>query len=380
MALLAGAAVIAQGVAPGAPGNLTYQVNGGNVSLNWISSAGMVDSFDSNTSFYRLEAGGSPGTTFFTFDSSQLRDPSKLPHLLTSFATGGVGNGTYYVRVRGVANGLVGPPSNEVQIPVTGGCQVPPAPTDLTALTRADWVFMGWNDGSGAIPTRYEVLARLQSGGPVIASLGAGRVAGHPGGTLNVSAVPAGTYFVQVVASNACGTSAPSNEIVISSPNNAPSVRTPNAASGRLPWFDIRPAVALFTSEAVNAGFLAGTRGVSNDSCQRRPGFEFTTDPNNPVLELQKTQRNRYIDHVVRRLRELLDPRFGYNAKPTRENAIIAGDEIAYHWGSDDPERSPNVYLIDVLGGHCTFGNETPDFRPFFNEYGRWTSAGAFVP
>jgi hypothetical protein len=237
---------------------------------------------------------------------------------------------------------------------------------------------MGWNDGSGGGPTEYEVQARQLSGGPVIASQRGTRVSGHPGGTLNVSGVPPGTYFLQVVASNACGTSAPSNEIVVSSPNNAPSVRTPNAASGRLPWFDVRPAVAFFANEAVSAGYLSGTPGVSNDSCRERPGFPFTTDPSNPVLELQKTQRNRYIDHVVRRLRELLDPRFGYNAKPTRENAIVAGDEIAYHWGSDSSQGSPNVYLIDVLGGHCTFGSETPDFRPFFNEYGRWTAAGAF--
>jgi hypothetical protein len=93
---------------------------------------------------------------------------------------------------------------------------------------------------------------------------------------------------------------------------------------------------------------------------------------------MQKTQRNPYIDAVVARLREF-DQRFGYNAKPTRAPfAQIAGDEIAYHWGSDAPEGSPNVYLIDVLGGHCTFRNETPVFRPFFDEYGKWTAAGAF--
>lgn len=106
-------------------------------------------------------------------------------------------------------------------------------------------------------------------------------------------------------------------------------------------------------------------------SCPSRPGF-----PDHDI-EARKTQRNAYIDYMVSRLR-LLDQRFGYNAKPTRSNAIVAGDEIAYHWGSDAPEGSPNVYLIDTLGGHCTFGNEAPVFRPFFDEYGKWTAAGAF--
>jgi len=106
-------------------------------------------------------------------------------------------------------------------------------------------------------------------------------------------------------------------------------------------------------------------------SCPVRPGYP--TDD----IEARKTQRNQYIDWVVARLRQF-DQRFGYNAKPTRSFAQIAGDEIAYHWGSDAPEGSPNVYLFDTLGGHCTFGRETVDFRPFFDEYGRWTAAGAF--
>jgi len=108
------------------------------------------------------------------------------------------------------------------------------------------------------------------------------------------------------------------------------------------------------------------------------PGYPFTTDPNDPVLELQKTQRNRYIDYMVAQLRARFDLRIGYNAKPTRANAIIAGDEIAFQWGSDAPEGSPSAYFIDTLGGHCTFGREAPDYRPFFIEYGRWTSVGVF--
>ena len=96
---LVAAAAIAATVRPGAqavpaaPSGLTYQVTGTTVSLNWINSPGQV-------AFYRVEAGGSPGTTFFTWDSSQLVDPNKLPQLLAQFATTGVPPGQYYVRVR----------------------------------------------------------------------------------------------------------------------------------------------------------------------------------------------------------------------------------------------------------------------------------------
>ncbi|MEZ5284297.1 MAG: hypothetical protein R2712_05695 [Vicinamibacterales bacterium] len=62
------------------------------------------------------------------------------------------------------------------------------------------------------------------------------------------------------------------------------------------------------------------------------------------IIERQKTQRNAYIDAMVAYLRQF-DTRFGYNAKPTRANvnAIVAGDEIAYHWGNDAPEGLPNA-------------------------------------
>jgi len=198
------------------------------------------------------------------------------------------------------------------------------------------------------------------------------------GGYMNVDSVPTGTYYVVVYAITPCGTSLPSNEIIVTAPNNGPSVRTANAASGKLPWFYVRDLVLQIGNEARNLGYLSGVPGQSNDSCQARTGYPFTTDPNSPILELQKTQRNRYIDYMVSQLRARFDQRIGYNAKPTRANAIIAGDEIAFHWGSDQPEGSPNTYFIDTLGGHCTFGRESVDFRPFFIEYGRWTSVGVF--
>jgi len=349
---LVGTGVVAQSGVPGAPSSLTYQVNGREVYLNWINSPGAVN-------FYRLEAGGSPGTTFFTWDSSVLVDPNRLPQLLSAFATSGVGNGSYYVRVKGVNGAGVGAASNEIVVPVTGSCQPPAAPTDFTAVTRGTSVYMAWNPGNGGLPTSYVVHASFTPGGSVIAALGSGTA------YLNVGGVPAGTYYVRVYAATACGTSPYSNEIVVTAPSNS-AARTPDAASGKVPWFSVRDLVLAVGQDAARLGYMDGAR-----SCPSRPGY-----PDSDI-EARKVQRNAYVDYMVARLRQF-DQRFGYNAKPTRANAIVAGDEIAYHWGSDAPEGSPNVYLIDTLGGHCTFGRETPDFRPFSNEYGRWTAAGAF--
>ena len=93
-------------------------------------------------------------------------------------------------------------------------------------------------------------------------------------------------------------------------------------------------------------------------------------------------------DAIVDGLRQI-DQRFGYNAKPTRAwvPSIIAGDEIAYHFGSDPSEGSPNAFAVDVLAGHCTGVGVIPGntsnrhahvYRPFYEEYVRWTGAGRF--
>jgi hypothetical protein len=334
----------------------------------------MTPTFNPNSSFYRLEAAyGAGQAPFFTWDSStrgDTPDSRKMFYMLTDFGAGGVAPNTYYVKIRGVNGGVAGPASNEVAVHVTPGCQAPGAPADFTGILRGSTVYMGWNDGNGGIPSTYVVVARYQSGGPVIAALPVAKPAisgtePPQGGYLNVGGVPNGTYYVQVYAQNSCGSSALSNEIVVNAPNNGPAVRTPNAASGKLPWFQVQNLVQAATA-------AAGARIDGSQSCPVRPGF----DPSD--IEARKTQRNAYVDFVVSYLRQNFDQRFGYNAKPTRSNAQVAGDEISFHWGSDAPEGSPNVYLIDTLGGHCTFSRESRDYRPFFNEYGRFTAAGAF--
>lgn len=93
----------------------------------------------------------------------------------------------------------------------------------------------------------------------------------------------------------------------------------------------------------------------------------------------RKYSSNPWLDKLVDNLRAT-DARWGYNGKPTRTAAdnngfpvTCAGDEIAYHYGAGDSLNSPNVYLIDTLGGHC---GPTPatTYRDFTGEEpGFWT-------
>lgn len=96
-----------------------------------------------------------------------------------------------------------------------------------------------------------------------------------------------------------------------------------------------------------------------------------------------KYRNNPWLDYMVDALRQQ-DTRWGYNAKPTRTPAdngghpvIAAGDEIAYHYSAGPDEGSRDVYLIDILAGHC--GTPSVTWRVFTGEEpGIWTGVGRF--
>ena len=136
--------------------------------------------------------------------------------------------------------------------------------------------------------------------------------------------------------------------------------RTPDPVTGqRIPLPDVRATIDQIAARRPD---------LIAQSCPR--GIKYVTNP--------------WLDYMVDELRKI-DTRWGYNAKPNRTAAdnggvavVAAGDEIAYHFSAGPDQNSPDVYLIDILLGHC---GPTPSvtFRVFTGEEpGRWTSAGRF--
>jgi hypothetical protein len=60
---------------------------------------------------------------------------------------------------------------------------------------------------------------------------------------------------------------------------------------------------------------------------------------------------NEFLFEVVRRLR-MIDPRWGMNWK---RGVIgdLSQDVVDYHWGDGEPEESTDVFIIDIIVGHC---------------------------
>ena len=132
--------------------------------------------------------------------------------------------------------------------------------------------------------------------------------------------------------------------------------RTPDPAPGqRLPLPSYGPAVV----QAIAAQYP----GALRNSCQDHGGtWEF-------------------LDRVVDALRQY-DNRWGYNGK--RGNVgDPSKDVVDYHYGRGTSENSTDVYIIDVIGGHCGdnpsagWGDVT-DVTINSGTIGRWTGRGRF--
>ena len=88
-----------------------------------------------------------------------------------------------------------------------------------------------------------------------------------------------------------------------------------------------------------------------------------------------------FLDRVVDRLRQE-DTRWGYNWK-RGDVGDPSKDVIDYHWGAGESEGSTEVYIIDIIVGHCG-----DDPQPGWLDQtqatadagtiGRWTGRGRF--
>jgi hypothetical protein len=131
--------------------------------------------------------------------------------------------------------------------------------------------------------------------------------------------------------------------------------RTPDPTSGRLPLPGYGASVVQAVARA-NPGALA-------NSCQDHGGSW------------------QFLDQVVDTLRTY-DTRWGYNGKRGNANDP-SKDVVTYHYGPGPDAGSTEVYIIDVIGGHCgptpspTWGDVT-DITLQSGTIGRWISRGRF--
>jgi hypothetical protein len=198
-ALYGGSAPAPTSPAPGAPRSLTVSSIGATVFLSWAAPAS-----GGAPSSYVIEAGsGASLSNLANFATGGVA---------TTYSSGGVGNGAYYVRVRARNAAGTSAASNEaILVMGSATCSAPPtAPGSLIGGVSGSTVTLGWT-AAGGNPTSYIVEA---GSSPGLSNL-ANSDTGSPAPSLTAPGVGRGIYFVRVRAKNSCGIGPTSNEIVV---------------------------------------------------------------------------------------------------------------------------------------------------------------------
>jgi len=301
--------VVTQFVPPAAPTNFEAFANGRSAVFTWSLGTG-----GGAPSGLLLYAGSTPGAS----------DVGVFPvGVGTQLSAGPIGPGTYYLRIAAVNAGGQSATSNEVQfvMPVGGACSAPPART-FTPSVFGRYVQLSWTPVPGA--AGYRLDFSMTPGGSLIASQPVGANASRFAAT-NVGN---GVYYGRMTTWFSCGQQSTGPEVTITVDGAPPpGPRAPNPAPGtRLP-------LPGWGADIVRQ--LANERpDLLRSSCHEQPGGN-----------------NRFMFEVVRRLRAR-DNRFGLNWK--RGNfGDLSQDIVNYNYGSEGDEGTRQVYIVDIIGGHC---------------------------
>ncbi len=181
---------------PGPPGDLRAAVSGSAVVITWTPPA----SGGTATSYIGY-VGSTPGAS-----DVYVGDVGNVTRVVVAAAPM-----TYFARVRGRNAAGIGPASEEIAITVGQPCVIPSAPV-LSGYAAGSTGRIAWNTPAGGPVDHYTVAVGNAPGASNLYSASVGLVN-------SVSAdLPAGTYFVRVAAHAACGSGAPSNEVVLAVP------------------------------------------------------------------------------------------------------------------------------------------------------------------
>ncbi len=179
-------------LAPATPTAFGAVVSGSTVTISWTPapSGGTATSF-------QLRAGSAPGAS--NYGAASVTG--------TSLVVPNVPSGIYYIRILAMnSQGASQPTADQI---VTVGTASPGAPRSLTAAAGAGRIVtIAWlAPASGGTPTGYVILAGPVSGSSLYQVPVSGTSVSGP--------VPAGTYYVRMVAVNGAGVGPASSEVVL---------------------------------------------------------------------------------------------------------------------------------------------------------------------
>lgn len=280
---------------------------------------------------------------------------------------------TYYWRTRAVDGANSGPYS-----PVSSFVVIPPvvvaaptavAPSGNLNTNKPEFkVTNGAISGTSGVGYRFEV-SKSADFGQIVAVVTV-PVNGSGSTTMSLGELPyKTTYYWRVKGSDGAKESNYSNTLQFTT-MDAPAPPPPPAGGGVPGGVPTGPGgrapaggpVPSYGASVVQAVARANPGALAN-SCQSHGGSW------------------QFMDQVVDTLRTY-DTRWGYNGKRGNANDP-SHDVIAYNYGSGPDTNSTDVYIIDIIGGHCG-SNPSPGWNDVTavtlnsGTIGRWISRGRF--
>jgi hypothetical protein len=304
---------------------------------------------------------------------------------------------TYYWRVRGLDGANTGEYSAvanfEVVDPVVLDVPVPGAPggnVRVDTLTPDLTVINGRATGPLAGPVVYRVELALDEGfGNLVAVLTAGRTGGSVTSVRPTPLQYATRYFWRVSASDGVLTTAHSRPESFQTPLAPAPPPAPTPAPAPAPG-PTAPAPSNPAPTAPAPRPSGGNRAPDPAPGQRLPLPNMSSVVDEVARQYPGALRNscqshggswEFMDRLVDRLRQF-DTRWGYNGK-RGNSADPSHDVVAYNFGPGRDEGTTNVYIIDVIVGHC--GNnpggawiDQTGETARQGSIGRWTGRGRF--
>ena len=237
---------------PAAPINFRATASGFAAQFNWVAPTPSTTGVPVS---YIIDAGVTRGGTIISIPAGTG----------TSFTSGGIPPGTFYVRVRAVNAFGSSPPSNEVTLVMTSAGVAPPdAPTNAAAFMNGGLLTLTWAAAiTGGPATGFVVEAGSASGLANIATL---PVSGRD---FSFTPVPNGVYFLRVRAVNAGGMSARSAEVMIvvgnvPSPPGAPNFTALTATGSTITLTWTAPTTfGAATGYIIEAGSATGLTNIA---------------------------------------------------------------------------------------------------------------------
>ena len=294
---------------------------------------------------------------------------------------------TYYWRVRAQDGANTGPYSSishfSVVEPVSLETPTPVEPIGTITTNRPNFVVRNGrvHGPAGHVVYRFEVGTSVDAppAAVVTATPGAGGTT-----TITLGDLPFDrTLFWRVTASDGTASSAPSGIVSFRTPAPPPPPPPPT------------PVVPAPQPTPGGGGGLPITGGSGGRAPDPAPGqrlglpnmFHVVQQVANARPDLLRNSCQEhggswaFLDAVVDTLRTY-DTRWGYNWK--RGNVGDPSmDVIDYHYGAGRDEGSTEVYIIDIIGGHCGSSpnpvwNDVTDVTRSGGTIGRWTGRGRF--